>query len=368
MTKTATYVDIVIQGRPIKFYMYPSGVEYEIDNSSLIESLKIWDCMVALKNSSVPHPDNKDSDLDSYLTIRLEGDLPWEQNLFGVFFDLYDKKRSVEVEFSLNTAVGTQKAAIANAVSSLTLNSGFALLTIRHGDDRPVIEEDGWHSWTIKLSCSSRQATFADLLALRRHMSQAVFLPSDMITTPQLALRMVQLRQVDALLGLQESEWLEVKSTPYDLRRASDKAWKLELAKDIAQFANSEIGGLLVVGLRTRRINGIDTIDSVTGFPMEGSRVQSYRDLVKERIHPPITGLQLDAVEYQKLHIVYAFVPPQREENKPYLVTGSTIDGIYESQGITIVRRQGDASIPVTAREIHSALVAGRALLRGASN
>jgi hypothetical protein len=117
--------------------------------------------------------------------------------------------------------------------------------------------------------------------------------------------------------------------------------------------------------MRTHRLNGIDTIDKITAFPINDSRVQSYRDIIKQRIHPPITGLELDAVEERNLHIIYAYVPAQRDENKPYLVTGALIDGTYESQGITIVRRQGDASIPVSALEIHSALVAGRALLRG---
>jgi hypothetical protein len=46
-------------------------------------------------------------------------------------------------------------------------------------------------------------------------------------------------------------------------------------------------------------------------------------------------------------------------------VSGSVIKGRYIRSGVTIVRRQGDASIPITAEEIHSTLVAGRAFLRG---
>jgi hypothetical protein len=57
-------------------------------------------------------------------------------------------------------------------------------------------------------------------------------------------------------------------------------------------------------------------------------------------------------------------VPPQPEELKPFLVHGAIVDGKAEGAFISIVRRQGDETIPITAPMIHSMLAAGRALLR----
>ena len=58
-------------------------------------------------------------------------------------------------------------------------------------------------------------------------------------------------------------------------------------------------------------------------------------------------------------------VPPQPEELKPFLVHGAIVDGRVEGTFISIVRRRGEASIPMTAPMIHAQIAAGRALLRG---
>ena len=78
-----------------------------------------------------------------------------------------------------------------------------------------------------------------------------------------------------------------------------------------------------------------------------------------------IEVFDIESYPWNDGQIVCIFVPPQKYENQPYLVSGSVIQGRYMRSGVTIVRRQGDASIPITAEEIHSTLVAGRAFLRG---
>jgi hypothetical protein len=57
-------------------------------------------------------------------------------------------------------------------------------------------------------------------------------------------------------------------------------------------------------------------------------------------------------------------LPPQVEELKPFLVHGAIVDGRTEGAFISIVRRRGESSIPVTAAAVHASLAAGRALLR----
>jgi Putative DNA-binding domain len=355
------YVEIAIDGTHVPLPDYSGDGEYEIIDS-LVNNVKILLCMNTLRNASSLQA--KSDPRGITLTVILENEkLPWENNIFGAYFDFLPDG-TCEIEFSLNTAIGTHDVIISDIVESSLANDGYSFRAVRHGDERPLIESDGWHSWSVQLSCLSESETFASFFKVRRLLSQAVFLPTDLITTPYLAMRVVQIGHINSLVGHQESEWLEAKSAPYDFK-SDEAAWKLELAKDVAQFANSNAGGLLVIGLHTKRVNGTDTIDKVTAFPHNKARIQSYRDVLRNRIHPPITGLQLDMVQNGELCVMYVFVPPQPEENKPYLITGSLIEGTYEKFGITIVRRHGDASIPVTAQELHSMIAAGRAFLRG---
>ena len=62
--------------------------------------------------------------------------------------------------------------------------------------------------------------------------------------------------------------------------------------------------------------------------------------------------------------LVVVAVPAQEEELKPFLVHGAMVSGKIQGAYISIVRRSGEDSIPITAQQIHSTLAAGRALLR----
>jgi hypothetical protein len=57
-------------------------------------------------------------------------------------------------------------------------------------------------------------------------------------------------------------------------------------------------------------------------------------------------------------------IPPQPEELRPFLVHGAIVNGRVEGAFISIVRRRGESSIPITAPMIHSTLAAGRGLFR----
>ncbi|MBF6336831.1 hypothetical protein IU450_13140 [Nocardia abscessus] len=62
--------------------------------------------------------------------------------------------------------------------------------------------------------------------------------------------------------------------------------------------------------------------------------------------------------------VIAAGIEPQDEELKPFLVHGAIVGGRVEGAYISIVRRSGEDSIPISAQQIHSTLAAGRALLR----
>jgi hypothetical protein len=364
-------VDVEVNGRIAEFILWPAGTDYEADASSIAD-LNIWTCIDALERYSdgIKKAYSKHDEprcIDLFIKLD-EGLFSWEKNIFGIAIHL-DEGNTYVAEFTLNTAVGSQKHDLRDAVLPAISGTQFtlALLEPVKGAETPLFEEDGWHQWTCWVSSFPGDAVFRELFTLRNRLSEAAFLPHDSITTPYLALRMIQLGQAQALLGCHESEWLETKSTAYEFKNIHESIWKHELAEDVAQFANTENGGLLLLGFRTKRKAGVDTFDKITPMPMSDTRLQTYRDTLRKRIHPPISGLLIESFPWSSGQIVCIFIPPQKDENQPYLVSGEVIHGRFIRSGITIVRRQGDASIPITAEEIHSTLLAGRAFLRGTS-
>lgn len=370
-------VDIEIDGRIVEFTLWTAGTDYEVD-ASAIEELNVWSCIDTLEAHSgrIERVIARQRPIRIDLWIEFDKSklFPWEKNLLGIAihkeWDKDEKRKKDDgtyvAEFTLNTAIGAQKHELREAVLSALGGTGFELNLLEPAThEMPMFEEEGWHQWSCAISAFPKDASFRDLFALRDSISQGAFLPAKSITTPYLALRMVQLGQAQALLGIQESEWMECKSFAYEFKNLHEQLWKHELAEDVAQFANAESGGLLAIGFHTKRETGVDTIDKITPVPASTTRLQTYRDILRQRIHPPVSRLLIESFPWSGGEIVCIFVPPQKYENQPYLVSGSIVHGRYIRSGITIVRRQGDASIPITAEEIHSTLVAGRAFLRG---
>ena len=370
-------VNIEIDGRIVVFNLWKAGTDYEVD-ASCVEDLNIWSCIHALEAYSGRIVEviarNRSIKIDLSVEFDRNKLFPWEKNLFCIAIhrewdkdEEYPKDDSTYVaEFTLNTAIGAQKHELREAILPVLEGTGFVLSLLEPAThEMPMFEEDGWHQWTCVIFGFPRSASFRDLFVLRDSISQTAFLPGNSITTPYLALRMIQLGQAQALLGLQESEWLECKSFAYEFKNLHESLWKHELAENVAQFANTESGGLLVIGFHTKRQAGVDTIDKITPVPVSNTRLQTYRDILRQRIHPPVSRLLIESFPWNGGEIVCISVPAQKYENQPYLVSGLIIQGRYIRSGVTIVRRQGDSSIPITAEEIHSTLVAGRAFLRG---
>jgi hypothetical protein len=360
------WVDVEIAGRNVEFLLWPAGTDFEVD-ASCVEELNIQTCIDALKAYSalIETVIARDEAIRIDLFVRLDvKKFAWEKPFFGIAIN--ENRSGVYIaQFPLSTAIGSHRHELREALLSVMQGTDFTLIDLEEVEyETPLIEEDGRHNWTCEVSIIPESTTFKDLFLLRDNLSQAAFLHINAIATPYLALRMVQLGQAQALLGHQESEWLECKSSAYEFKNIDEAPWKHELAEDVAQFANTEAGGLLLIGFRTKRIAGVDTVQKITPVPTSDTRLQIYRDVLRQRIHPPISRLHIEAFPWNGGQIVCIFVPPQKYENQPYLVSGTVIHGRYTRSGITIVRRQGDASIPITAQELHSTLVAGRAFLR----
>lgn len=171
--------------------------------------------------------------------------------------------------------------------------------------------------------------------------------------------------KVELLVGHRESDWLEAKSLGYDL---DGDAGQIELAQDIARFANGSTSGLLVIGLVTKKSKGIETITSVlpsgTAFPES-----RYLGAIDRKLFPPIAGIKVQNVQIitkdgRAGHILAILIPAQPEEYKPLLVHGAIVGAKVEGAFISIIQRRGEESIPTRPEAIHATIAAGRALLR----
>ncbi|GAA3224519.1 hypothetical protein GCM10017691_12600 [Pseudonocardia petroleophila] len=163
------------------------------------------------------------------------------------------------------------------------------------------------------------------------------------------------------LIGQPESGWLEFKSF-VDL---DSGAAKIELAQDVSRFANSERAGLLVIGFRTDKRNGEDVAVKLSPLPLLSNCSKRYEDIIDSRIYPAVRGLSVEQIEVSPdVCIVVIYIPAQREDDKPFLVHGAIVEGKVEQTFFSIVRRRGEGSVPITAREVHALLSVGRRRLR----
>lgn len=166
----------------------------------------------------------------------------------------------------------------------------------------------------------------------------------------------------EALIGLPENRWLEVKRQLLDLKSIGGK---IELAQDIARFANAEDGGLIIFGMTTRKTPGAETIAGFYSISVSVADVRRTFKSLEQHLYPPPDGLDVMVVGGPEGPLLAIDLPPQADELKPFLVHGAIVDGVTEGAFISIVRRRGEHSIPISPAAIHSSLAAGRALLRG---
>lgn len=168
--------------------------------------------------------------------------------------------------------------------------------------------------------------------------------------------------RADLLIGLPETEWLDVKRIGYELQYKDKDAY--ELACDIASFANSPTGGLIVIGLESTKTRGKDVISTVTPCGPQTLSVQRYFSIAKEKVIPPVEGLEIDTHEYDPGELMTIFIPPQPEEIRPFLVRGALVGGKVKGSFFSMPQRRGDSKWDSSPEAVHSLLVAARAILR----
>jgi hypothetical protein len=177
------------------------------------------------------------------------------------------------------------------------------------------------------------------------------------------ALQVLRANRPDALLGQHESVYLDVKQSHYDLDTAQGE---IALAQAVARFANAEHGGLLIVGMRGKKVPGGEIISKLVPVAVTGRDVRRYRLTIERRLFPLVEALDVFSIGAPsgEGNLLVVHIPPQPEELKPFLVHGAIVGGKVEGAFISIVRRRDEHSVPITAPAIHAMLAAGRALLR----
>jgi hypothetical protein len=169
----------------------------------------------------------------------------------------------------------------------------------------------------------------------------------------------------EVLLGQPESAWLEAKRKGYGLQYSEVE--KYEYVRDLAAFANSESGGILVIGIATDTdVSGIDVMSDVTPCKSRSLNTQTYAHVAHSKIVPQIEGLEISRVTVDEGELLVIRVPPQAEYLKPFLVAGAIINDKVSGSFISIPQRRGTDKWNMSPAAIHSLLVAARVALRSA--
>lgn len=216
------------------------------------------------------------------------------------------------------------------------------------------------------LSVYVRGETIAELIAGARLGRALVVAAGDRPMDAVAAANLVRAGMVEAVIGLRESEWLEVKGRPYRLSAPEGQAarHKFELAQDVARFANGDVDGVLLVGYRTDAADAdVEVVADLSPVRLSDSSPEQHRKVIDARVYPAVEGLRVDQVALSDDSAVLVIeIPRQPEFLKPFLVHGAVIDGRVDGSFISIVRRRGSHSIVTDPSQLHSQLAVGRAV------
>jgi hypothetical protein len=161
------------------------------------------------------------------------------------------------------------------------------------------------------------------------------------------------------LLGQAESSTLEVKRSPYEIQTPTGRH---KYALDLAAFANSPSGGVIVLGATTERDGlGRDIIAQLGGVAGALVNTQHYGSAARQFIYPPIEGLRFEVLHITASAVLLVvLVPSQPKPLQPFLVRGSVSDsGKLSGTAVTVPVRRGDGNWTMSTEELHVLLSHG---------
>jgi hypothetical protein len=213
---------------------------------------------------------------------------------------------------------------------------------------------------TVMLGFNPRSRLLSDLHADALDVKALLEASSGDVTRETVA-ELIRGGHVKALLGQPEGDWLEAKSQHADL---TTEVGRIRLAQWVSQFANAPEGGVVVLGLATKNRGSGDVITKVTPLPREPGIRRRYVQVLDTKVIPPIEDLRVEVVPHGYDDLILIEVPPQGEENKPFLVHGAVIEGKAQGTFFSIVRRRNDEMASTHPANVHANLTVGRAFLQ----
>ncbi|WP_405743455.1 ATP-binding protein [Streptomyces sp. NBC_01525] len=225
--------------------------------------------------------------------------------------------------------------------------------------------EDSYsHHWNI-LGVWIEEGTLREVMDAADELGLAARTPSWPASfTPAEILHAVRHDLIEILTGeLREGDCFDAKES-LDL---SENSAKVEFAKDVAQFANSADGGILLIGVKTRKLEGgvevfakLAPLDKNPRLSTSPAKLaQAARDVADRSIYPAVSGLSIDLIRLRDGELISVYIPPQASQLKPFIVHGETVSGKHFGEFFSIPMRRGDSNLPVSPKELHR-LLSGR--------
>jgi hypothetical protein len=179
---------------------------------------------------------------------------------------------------------------------------------------------------------------------------------------------LIELKQIinsgdfDKFVGEVEGQLFDAKGQPYRFEDGADV--KREFAKDVAAFANTR-GGSILVGMHTTTgpLHIGEEVDEIRPIPGTLFDPDQYRKILAEWIYPQPAGVEImwtpfgpDATK----GVGAIFIPLQEDRAKPFLIKRVIGENKKSSELlIGYVERRIDGTEVRTIAELHHALKTG---------
>ncbi|SFO88895.1 Putative DNA-binding domain-containing protein [Amycolatopsis rubida] len=203
--------------------------------------------------------------------------------------------------------------------------------------------------WSIRMSLNSQSVTIGELCEALRNTRSALCKVRTEAYSDCSADFMDSLTRgrFEDLVGTEESSWLECKSE-LNIGNADGND---KLVKAVCGFANGDESGLLVIGLKTDRINSRDVVSSVSPVSARAHTEDRYRKIISEQVSPVVVGLKVGIIAVEDGVLVAVSIPAQERNSKPFMVT--------KQGGISIFLRNGDFTSRMKPDEIRMLMARG---------
>ncbi len=166
----------------------------------------------------------------------------------------------------------------------------------------------------------------------------------------QRARQALQRGDAEALLGERECAWLDVKERIYLLDKPKGSE---ELAKDVAAFANTPHGGLLVVGFAARKEHGEEIVDALHPIPRALVNLDQYRQVIATRVLPALRDVTVDWIDCgNDTGVLVIYIPAQPRSSQLFAVPAPTGNTEVSKSAVGVPVRRGDGTTWLRPHEI----------------